>query len=103
MKRIEVNDPVALREKGIMKQEKGDYSVAFDYLTKAAELGDAGAHYQLSCMYHEGKGVEKDVKKKICHLIVAAIGGHPAARYNLALYEGCKGDTERDVSATLVG
>ena len=61
--------------------------IAFEYLTKAVELGDVDAHYQLSVMYHEGNGVEKDEKKELHHLEEAAIAGHPVARHNLGCYE----------------
>ena len=62
MKRIEVHDPVALREEGRRHYIEGDYKSAFVYWTKAAELGDIVAHYNLSVMYRKGKGVEKDEK-----------------------------------------
>ena len=61
------------------------HGLSFEYYTKAAELGDATAHYLLSCMYHAGKGVRRDEKKKVYHLEEAAIGGNPFARNNLAL------------------
>jgi TPR repeat protein len=67
----------------------------FEYYTKAAELGSVDAHYQLSVVYHEGNGVEKDKEKDLHHLEEAAIDGHPAARYNLACYEGTNGRHER--------
>src|SRR6056300_1389923 len=57
-----------------------------EYLTKAAELGDAGAHYSLSMMYHMGHCVEKDAEKEVYHLEKSAIGGHHLARHNL----GCE-------------
>jgi TPR repeat protein len=38
------------------------------------------AHYNLSIMYSEGQGNEKDLKKKVYHLEEAAIGGHADAR-----------------------
>jgi TPR repeat protein len=49
------------------------------------------AHYNLSYIYNEGRGVEKDSKKELYHLEEASIGGHPSARYNLGYYEGKKG------------
>ncbi len=39
-------------------------------------------------MYHEGKGVEKDPKKEVYHLEIAAIAGHAKARFNLGNHEG---------------
>ena len=42
-------------------------------MTKATELGDAWAHYQLALSYHHGNGVEKDREKEIFHFEEAAI------------------------------
>eukprot|EP00986_Skeletonema_menzelii_P015409 scaffold11714_cov67-Skeletonema_menzelii.AAC.1 len=75
--------------------EKGDYKKAFEYWTRAAALGDVQAHYQLSCSYRHGKGVEKDEKKQLHHLIEAAIGGHHGARHNLGCLEGKRGRMDR--------
>ena len=65
MKRVEANDPAALRYMGIARYNEGDYKSSFAYLLKGAELGDVGAHYQISLLYGDGKGVEKDVKKEV--------------------------------------
>ena len=65
MKRIEANDPVAIGRKGWKHYQEGDYSGAFEYLTKAAKLGDIEAHVELSILYMKGEGVEKDEKKTI--------------------------------------
>ncbi len=86
VKRIEAHDPFALRREGDDKYTKGDYSGAFEYLIRAAELGDANAHYRLAYLYFRGKGVEKDIEKKIYHLEEAAIAGHPNARYHLGIH-----------------
>jgi TPR repeat protein len=102
MKRVAANDPVALREVGKNRYEDGDYKSAFEYLTKAAELGDIAAHYNLSIMYHTGEGVEKDKKKEVYHLEVAAIGGHPAARTNLGVIESTNGKFERTVKHWII-
>eukprot|EP00984_Skeletonema_dohrnii_P020815 scaffold10229_cov129-Skeletonema_dohrnii-CCMP3373.AAC.2 len=95
MKRIEVNDPVAMRHEGLDQCDKGNYQSAFEWYSKAAELGDVEAHNQLSHMYRDGHGVEKDGGKEIYHLEEAAIGGHPEARYNLGIGEWNDGKTER--------
>ena len=88
MKRVDANDPVAMREIGLERYHKGDYMAALEYSAKAAALGDADAHFHLSTLYLFGLGVEKDEKKQKHHLEQAAIGGHPGARHNLALLEG---------------
>ena len=102
MKRVEVNDPVAMCHVGNEKYDKGDYKSAFDYWAKAAALGDAFAHYQLSIMYRDGLGVEKDEKKELHHLEQAAIGGHPQARHNLGSFEGIKGRLDRAVKHYII-
>ncbi len=104
MKRIKANDPAALREMGLQCFfDESDFKKAFEYLTKAAGLGDIEAHYNLSCMYGEGRGVEKDIKKNFYHLEKAAIGGHPEARYNLGYYEEKSGRINRAVKHWIIG
>ncbi len=95
--RIEANDPAALSFVGSKCYAAGDYDKALKYLTKAAELGDADAHYRLACMYMEGEGVEKDEKKGAYHGEKAAIGGHHVARGCLACVELENGNIERGV------
>jgi len=103
MKRIEAKDPVALCEEGVKQYVKADCSIAFEYFTRAAELGDAEAHNLLSLMYHYGHGVEKDKGKEVHHLQEAAIGGHPRARYNLGCHEWRNGNTVRAVKHWIIG
>ena len=95
MKRIEANDPVAMCQMGTKRYMAGDYETAFGYWTKAAALVNIHAHYHLSLMYHEGKGVEKDEKMEQHHKEQAAIGGHPEARHNLACVEMNNGRMDR--------
>ena len=61
MKRVKANDPVALCIMGVKRSNEGDFEGAVEYWTKAAELGEMDAHYELSCLYQQGKGVEKDI------------------------------------------
>jgi TPR repeat protein len=92
--RIEANDPAVLRFMGIEGYRARDYDKALKYLTKAAELGDAEAHYRLGRMYHEGDGVDKDEEKSFYHYEKATIGGHPVARSMLGCYEAKNGNAE---------
>jgi len=87
MKRVKVNDPVAICQVGVRCLDGGDYRRAFEYYTKAAGLGDIDSHYELSRLYYEGRSIEKDLKKAVYHLEEAAIGGHHEARFNLGVYE----------------
>ncbi len=94
-KRAKKNDPVALCQMGKRHHREGDYGTALKYLTEAAELGYANAHYELSIWYREGEGVEEDKKKYFYHTEEAAIGGHPMARHNLGYIEAANGNFER--------
>ena len=102
MKRIEANDPAAMRAMGAKRYDEEDYNSAFEYLTKAAELGDFKAHYQLGGMYERGEGVEKDEEKEVYHYEKAAVGGHPYARHNLACVEERNGNVERAVKHLII-
>ncbi len=75
--------------------DEGDYKTALEYFTKAAELGDEDAHYNLSFSYCDGEGVDKDGGKSAYHAEQAAIGGHLGARNNLGCYEWDNGNMER--------
>ena len=69
IKRIEEsNDPLAMYQVGGVHYNEGDYKTSLGYFTKAAGLGDAGAHHALSIMYDKGQCVEKDGEKSVYHL-----------------------------------
>ena len=102
MKRVEANDPFAMCYMGGKKYEEGDFKAAFEYWTKAAALGDMQAHRQLSVLYHNGQGVEKDEKRELHHLTEAAIGGDPMARHNLGCLERRKGRVDRAVQHFII-
>lgn len=55
MRRVEANDPAAIRQMGGKFYFDGDYDKAFEYFTKAVELGDIDAHFQfyLYCTIRE--------------------------------------------------
>ena len=97
MKRIEMNDPAAMRIYAAEQRNKGNNRVAFEYFSKAAELGDAEAHNRLAWLYQKGQGVENDEEKSFHHLEEAAIGGHPNARSILGCKEYSNGNVERAV------
>ena len=102
MERVKVNDPLALDQLGVRRYKEGAYDKAVEYYTKAAELGDAKAHYQLGIMYRKGEGVERDEEKVIHHWEKAAISGHPYARHNLAVIEATNGNIERAVKHNII-
>jgi TPR repeat protein len=102
MERVKANDPDALSEMGKKcYYREGNCDRAFEYWTKAAELGDVIAHNQLATMY-DGEGVQKDEEKEVYHLEKAAIGGHPLARHNLGCVEAMNGNIERAVKHFII-
>src|SRR6056300_904288 len=52
MERVKANDPIAISKMGDKCDQEGDSEGAVQYWTKAAELGDMNAHYNLSLMYY---------------------------------------------------
>ena len=102
IKRIKAKDPVAMMQFGKELFLKGDHDGVFKYYTKAAELGDTMAHYNLSILYGKGQGVQKDEEKQLYHLEEAAIAGHPTARHNLGCYEERNGTVERAVKHFII-
>ncbi len=101
MKRVKANDPVALCHEGMVQYHEGDHRRAFEYWTKAAELGDVDAHFRLAIVYKYGRGC-KDEGKEIYHMEEAAIGGHPAARHGLGLLEWNNNNYERAVKHWII-
>eukprot|EP00986_Skeletonema_menzelii_P014679 scaffold9978_cov117-Skeletonema_menzelii.AAC.6 len=68
IQRIEANDPNALAYLGAVEYTKGNFSTAFEYLTKAAGLGDMEAHYRLAILYCCGQGVGR-IRKRKCDIL----------------------------------
>ena len=95
MERAKKNCPAAMSRTGYKRYQEGDYETALEYFTKAAELGDADAHYFLGFMYRMGRGVEKDKKKEVYHSEQAAVRGHASARHSLGCEEANNGRFER--------
>ncbi len=102
MERIKKNDPAALWHMGNKRYQEGDSKTALNYWTKAAGLGDANAHYQLSIVYFKGQGVERDKKKEVYHAEEAAMKGNPWARHNLGCIEYENGRYERAVKHFII-
>ena len=63
MKRVEVNDPVAMCYTGERCYQDGNYEGALEYWSKVAEMGDVEEHFRLSILYDDGKGVWKDSRQ----------------------------------------
>jgi len=62
---------------------------------KAGELGSSSGYFNLGIAYHEGNGVEVDMKKAKHYWELAAMMGHIHARHNLGYIEEDAGKIER--------
>ena len=112
-KRSDAEDPVAIRQAGILKYYECDPYSAMHYWGWASELGDIDAHYRLGVLFREGYGydkgiangipVEKNKNAAVYHLDMAAIGGHPHARYILGCIEKENGNMEIAVRHLIIG
>jgi len=103
MKRVTANDPVAVKEAGKKHYHEGHYRGAFEYWTKASELGNVDAIYLLSLLYRDGRGVEKNEEKEWYQLEEAAIAGHVGARFALAHNEKARhGSIDRAVKHFII-
>ncbi|KAL7531819.1 hypothetical protein ACHAXR_005649 [Thalassiosira sp. AJA248-18] len=75
-----------------------DSKKAHQLWSQGAELGSRDAHYNLFMSFSKcfiERGVEKDVKKAIYHLEMAAIKGDARSRCELGHYEGKMGNWDR--------
>ena len=102
MKRMKANDPNAYCGMGHMCRNEGNHEGAFEYYSKAAELGDSESHFNLSLIYAMGEGVEKDKKREMYHLQEAAIGGHPKARWNRGCREKDNGKIDKALTHWII-
>jgi len=103
MRRIEANDPIAMRQMGGKCCSVGDYRGSIEYFRKAIKLGDFEAHFQLAASYLDGKGVAADMNKAIHHWEEAAMGGNVLARWVLGTQEMRRGKTERAMKHFIIG
>lgn len=89
--------PGATRQLAILYHERREFQAAFNYYSRAATLGDVEGHRMLGEMYMNGEGVERSMSKALSHSKIAAIGGHPLARFHLGVFEWNDKQYERGV------
>ena len=97
-----MNDSVALHFVGLQRFKIVEYEAALEFWKKAAALEHTEAHYHVSGLYDQGLGVEKDAKKCMIHLELAAIGGHVIARFNLGVKELKRRNMDRAVKQFII-
>jgi len=100
-KRMELNDAEAIRGLGGMYAERqyglpqNLYAKALELYHQAAELGNAGAYYNIGNSYNHGDGIGVDKKKAIHYWELAAILGNVMARNNVGAFEMRAGNVDR--------
>ena len=100
MKRVEMNDPIAIHDLGCCYRDEKhgftqDHAKALELYHMAGELGHTTAHCNIGYAYNYGQGVEVDMKKANHYYKLSAIGGCTQARYNLGNMEVETGNMER--------
>ncbi len=88
-------------EAGVNAAQNGDFEIALQEFTEAAELGLDLAQYNLAILYFTGQGVEQNYETAFSWTKAAAEQGHVNAQLNLgALYYNGTG-TESDFKQAL--
>ena len=95
MKRVEANDPASMCQLGCYYYHghqgiHQDYARSKELYTRAAELGNSYAHFNMAGIYRQGG----DLKKAKFDYEAAAMAGHELARNNLGCIEGNSGNME---------
>ncbi|KAL7543242.1 hypothetical protein ACHAXR_012596 [Thalassiosira sp. AJA248-18] len=106
-KRMEAGDASAFYRLGTAYLNGGfglqqDPKKALELLLQAAELGSTQAHFNIACIYHSdryidrysGTFTEKDPEKGLYHSQRAAMGGCERSRYNLGVFEEERGNMD---------
>jgi len=75
---------------------------ALELWKRAVELGRADAYFNIGCMYLNGQGVSRDMKKAIHYWELGAVGGCAAARHNLGSFEYAAGNMERAIKHYMI-
>lgn len=75
---------------GVVAIEQGHFPPAVREALPFAKRGDSNAQYELGMIYHEGRGVAKDLSRAAWWWRKAAEQGHIKAQYNLGVlyYKG---------------
>jgi len=110
-RRIQANDVLAIYgmgcyyRDGVCNGKYGfpqDMNKALELWHQAAELGNAGAYCNIGYAYHNGVGVEVDMKKAIHYYELGAIGGDVYSRNNLGIFEKDEGNMDRALKHFLI-
>ena len=79
-----------------------DIDKGLELTERAAELGSAGAHYNLADLYFAGQHVPRNAKNELSHNQQAAMRGHIGARHNLGCGEMKSGHSDRAIKHWMI-
>lgn len=85
LKAANQNQTDAMYEIGSLYYDQGKYAEAVKYLEKPASQGYAEAQFRMGWCYHNGKGVQQDLKKAVAYYKQAVVQGHALAKNNLGV------------------
>jgi len=107
MKRVEMNDPIAMCNLGCYHRDgRGgfpqDYNKAFELWQQAGELGHSEAFVCLGYAYDHGRGIEVDETKARYYYELAAMRGGCGGRCNLGVMEANGGNFDRAVKHCMI-
>jgi TPR repeat protein len=99
-KRVELGDADAIHNLGCCYSDGDcglprDHAKALELWHQAAELGNATSYCNIGYVYISGDGVERDGKKAVHYMELAAMGGRVEARHNLGVLEKRAGNMDR--------
>lgn len=77
------NSAVAMNQLGAIYLRSLDYAKALEWFLKSADAGEAAAMYNIGTMYHDGRGVERNLKTAMAWYLKAHEKGHASAAYEL--------------------
>ena len=98
--RMAVDDATAIYDLGCYYYEGNcglpqDRAKALELWRRAAELGSAKSYCSIAGAYLNGDGVERDEKKAVHYMELAAMRGHLVARHNHGVFEWRAGNSDR--------
>ena len=79
-----------------------DHAKALELWHQAAELGNAKSYYSIGIAYYDGRGVERDEKKAVHYMELAAMRGHVLARHNLGCFDWQAGNMDQAVKHFMI-
>ena len=107
-KRVEAGDACGIFNLGVCYRDGDcglpqDNTKALELYHRAGELGNAKAYFIIGSIYHNGRGVERNVAKANHYFELAAIGGNVLARHVLGCFEASARNWDRAIKHWLIG